>query len=158
MIRRHNTKPSHMLKTVWIALLTCLVLGSTGSALFLKDALREKQATLEAMIARNIEAGTHIAELEHQVTELEGRITELAEYNANLNHRLEATFAPTEVRGMADFPVLRGMARQGDTVESFARREGTTADIILTLNPWLRGRRQVMADYQTVWIPKAPRS
>lgn len=158
MIRRHNTKPSHMLKTVRIALLTCLVLGSTGSALFLKDALREKQSTLEAMITRNIEAGTHITELEYRISELEGRITDLAEYNANLNNRLEATFAPTEVRGMADFPVLRGMARQGDTVDSFARREGTTPDIILALNPWLRDQRQAMADYQTVWIPKAPRS
>lgn len=151
-------RPSRMLKTVWIALVTCLVLGSTASALFLRDALREQKAAQDAMIARNIEASARIMELEQQVAELEARVHELADYNANLNQRLDATYAPTEVRGMADFPVLRGMARHGDTVESFARREGTNPDVILALNPWLRGRREPMIDYQTVWIPKVPRS
>ncbi len=61
-----------------------------------------------------------------------------------------------EVRGTADFPIERAMAKAGDTVIGFAAREGTTEDVLRALNPWLDGAGTLSA-WQTLWVPKTDR-
>lgn len=112
----------------------------TGAIMALEKQLVEQQEKTVVWQQRSIDLEKHSADLEQQ--------------NALLRHRLDGTYVATEIRGMADFPVLRGMSRRGDTVETFAKREGTTAEVILALNPWLRKRKKPLVDYQTVWIPR----
>jgi LysM repeat protein len=46
------------------------------------------------------------------------------------------------------------MARKGDTLASFAKRESTTPAILRALNPWLKDDSTPLQDRQTLWIPK----
>lgn len=121
-------------------------------------ALKEQRTQTKSVSVQHTGA---IVALEKQLVEQQEKTAvwqkhsaELEQQNTLLRQRLDGTYVATEIRGMADFPVLRGMSRRGDTVETFAKREGTTAEVILALNPWLRKRKKPLVDYQTVWIPR----
>lgn len=121
-------------------------------------ALKEQRTQTKSVSVQHTGA---IVALEKQLVEQQEKTAvwqkhsaELEQQNTLLRQRLDGTYVATEIRGMADFPVLRGMSRRGDTVKTFAKREGTTPEVILALNPWLRKRKKPMVDYQTVWIPR----
>jgi len=113
-----------------------------------RQALREHIGTLTVerdAVVQELEAALRIGErLSAQVDQLEA---ELAEASAT---RLEVR----EVRGTADFPIQRAMARAGDTVATFAAREGATESVVRAINPWL-GDANDLDGWQTLWIPKA---
>ena len=165
------------------AVITCCILGMVAVIFILHRTVQEKERAMESIIARTVAAHANLRHVQERILDLKKQRTtnqdavvadlkkqiahqqeiilvwkslhaNLETQNADLKRRLDGTFAASEVRGMADFPVLRGMSRHGDTVESFAKREGTTPEVILALNPWLKKRKKPMVDYQTVWIPR----
>lgn len=82
--------------------------------------------------------------------QLEGLLQEVS----GLKKQLDSSYAAVDVGGSVDFPVQRGMARAGDTVETFARREGTTVEVVRALNPRLSSAAAALANRETVWLPK----
>lgn len=124
------------------------------------------------------ERDAHIAALQGQVADLRGQLTSAESARDGVVDELEAALRigerlsarvdalesdlaeaqqtrldVREVRGTADFPILRAMARSGDTVAAFAAREGTTEAVVRALNPWLDGATD-LDGWQTLWIPK----
>ena len=154
-----------------------------ATVFLLRHTVHEKERALESMTVRTVAAHANLRDVQEKILELKKQHTvdqkaviadlkkrvmqqqetilvwkslhaNLEVQNADLKRRLDSTFVASEVRGMADFPVLRGMSRRGDTVASFAKREGTTPEVVLALNPWLKKRKKPLVDYQTVWIPR----
>ncbi|SDG42062.1 LysM peptidoglycan-binding domain-containing protein [Roseospirillum parvum] len=107
------------------------------------EEMRQRTADLKAEVDRLADENARLAR------EVETHLATIASLNADLDD----SFAPEPVGSPVDFPILRGMARQGDTVAAFARREKTTPDVLIALNPWL-----VETDHlehrQLIWIPK----
>lgn len=99
---------------------------------------------------------TEVARLESENAHLAQQMEILLQEIGTLNIRLDETYAPREVGGMVDFPIERGMARRGDTLDAFAKREGTTIETLRALNDWLPQNDATLklADRQMLWIPK----
>ncbi|MQX37986.1 LysM peptidoglycan-binding domain-containing protein [Roseospira navarrensis] len=140
------------------------VLGLIGLGAYTVIALQDRDAALADLRAERQslreQVGTLVGERDTLVTELEAalRIGErlskrVDALEANLAEARETRLEVREVRGTADFPIQRAMARAGDTVAGFAAREGATEDVVRALNPWLDGSTDLDA-WQTLWVPK----
>lgn len=70
----------------------------------------------------------------------------------NLKQLIDGLQKPIPVGEPGVFPITRVLARNGDTVERMAEREGTQPAVIYGLNPWLDGQAQLKLG-QPIWIP-----
>lgn len=142
----------------YVCLALLLVLGAltTGAGIMLESrdqVIRTMAARAEQMRRQTLDLAEEVDRLDDENATLAREVEGQLETIARLKADLDDSMAPEPVGSPADFPILRGMARQGDTVASFARREKTTPDVLLALNPWL-----IEADRldhrQLIWIPK----
>lgn len=104
--------------------------------------------------SRKAEHETLVAELEAALRigeRLSGKVDAL---QADLEEARSTRMEVREIRSTADFPILRAMARQGESVTDFADREGTTEPIVRALNPWLDDDTEALESWQTLWVPK----
>lgn len=118
--------------------------------------LQQRDQAIEGLAVRVLEARREAESLDAENQELTFRIEELLGEVRTLASRLEEGYAPVEVGGPVDFPIMRAMARPGDTVAVLAAREGTTPDVVRALNPWLPGVQAKLQDRQALWVPKRP--
>ncbi|WP_155976152.1 hypothetical protein [Novispirillum itersonii] len=133
------------------ATLTVLIGGGTKVALDLRD----RNARITALEAELDQARQQIAAAEVSLSERATQLAVTEKEKADLAKKLDNSYAAVPVGGRVDFPIMRGMAREGDTVATFAKREGTTPDVVIALNPWLKGQKGgQLADRASLWIPK----
>lgn len=116
--------------------------------------LRAERQDLSARLATvTAERDTLVAELEAALRIGEDLSLRVDALQADLAEARSTRLEVREVRGTADFPIERAMARGGDTVAAFAEREGTTEAVVRALNPWL-GETATLDGFQTLWVPK----
>lgn len=125
----------------------------------LKIAIEKRDHVIINLASSLQQSRTDIGRLESENAQLAMQMETLLQEIGTLNARLDDSYTPRDIGGMVDFPVQRGMARRGDTLESFARREGTTVATVRELNDWLPDDTSALklADRQMLWIPKASR-
>jgi len=119
----------------------------------LADVRAERQALRENIEALTAERDTVVEQLEAALRIGEGLSARVDQLEAELAETKATRLEVREVRGTADFPIQRAMARAGDTVATFAAREGTTEPVVRAINPWL-GDAKDLDGWQTLWIPK----
>lgn len=144
------TRGTRLLLISLLATLIVLIGGGTKVALDLRD----RNARITALEAELEQTRQRLAATEVSLSERSTQLAVTEKEKADLTKKLDASYAAVSVGGRVDFPVLRGMAREGDTVATFAKREGTTPDVVLALNPWLKGHKGALADRASLWIPK----
>jgi len=141
--------------------LLALLGGGTYAWVLVRDcqAARAAQELALAKLRDNV-AGLE-AERDALVSELEAALLigeQLSERVDGLQKDLEEARATRmevrQIRGTADFPILRAMARGGDTLAEFAVREKTSEEIVRALNPWLGDDVSTLESWQTLWVPK----
>lgn len=132
------------------ATLIVLIGGGTKVALDLRD----RNARITALEAELEQTRQQLAATEASLSERTTHLAVTEKEKADLTKKLDASYMAVSVGGRVDFPVLRGMARGGDTVATFAKREGTTPDVVIALNPWLKAHKGPLADRASLWIPK----
>ncbi len=159
--------PSARAATVYkLAALLALV-ALAGGGYYGWTVLRDCQAVCSAQAEALVQARTRIAGLAAErdalATELETARSvgtdlsaRVAQLQADLDEARSTRLDVREIRGTADFPILRAMARGGDTVAGFAAREQTTEAVVRSLNPWLADDVTTLESWQTLWVPKPP--
>lgn len=110
---------------------------------------------LTVLAIENEELKAKLAALQNERDGLTRRLDAMEADLAAVTRDLEAALAPQEIASSADFPILRAMARRGDTVATFAAREGTTEAVVRALNPWL-GEDAGLLFGQRLWVPRPP--
>jgi hypothetical protein len=100
-----------------------------------------------------------IQALETRQEELKLEINIREKENASLrlvisdrDKEIAGLYKPIPIDGPAEFPISRVLARAEDTVASLARREKTTSEVVLALNPWL-GEERSLFEGQAIWVP-----
>lgn len=147
----------------WLGALVVVVALGVGGAISW-HAVNVRNVRLEALGADLAKARTDIQALTDQRDTALEELDAALRINARLSARVDALgndlaqarqtrLEVREIRGTADFPIQRAMAREGDTVVGFARREGTTEAVVRALNPWLDGT-ETLESWQTLWVPK----
>jgi LysM repeat protein len=135
-------------------ILGLLVLSAATAGVGVVVGIQSRDSTIEALSYQQREAYKATEALGEENATLKAQIATQEQKIKELTQSLDNTYTAVEVGGVVDFPVLRGMARPGDTVSSFAKREGTTVDILRALNPWLKDSQTTLQNRQTLWIPK----
>lgn len=136
-----------------VTLMVCLAVLLGGGAKLMTD-LKDRDARLSVLTEELERSRQQLAAQEVALSERTTALAVTEQEKAALTQKLDSTYAAVDVGGRVDFPVLRGMARGGDTVAVFAKREGTTPDVVMALNPWLKTHKGPLADRASLWIPK----
>lgn len=139
------------LRTVAIMAIASAAMVATGAVI----GVYSRQSLIETLTAQQIAAQRDAQRLDEESQGLAKQIEQLQVELGNSRRQLDSTYAAVEVGGAVDFPVLRGMARPGDTLKSFAAREGVSVEVIRALNPWIKSDQMTLTDRQTIWIPKS---
>lgn len=148
-----------------VAVLTTAVVALIGAGAYgwtvLSECRDARAAQAEALEKARVQIASQKAEHETLVAELEAalRIGErlsgkVDALQADLEEARSTRMEVREIRSTADFPILRAMARQGESVADFADREETTEAIVRALNPWLDDETEALESWQTLWVPK----
>jgi LysM repeat protein len=131
-----------------------LVLSAATTGIGIVLGVQSRDGLIDALTLQQQNAVTRAETLKAENDALQSQVTAQQAQITELTQRLDSTYTAVEVGGVVDFPVLRGMARKGDTLASFAKRESTTPAILRALNPWLKDDSTPLQDRQTLWIPK----
>jgi len=133
--------------------LAVVVAGATAGTGAGIRALEARDAAIAAATERLRQAEQDIGGLRQENTRLADQMEDLLTEIGTLQDQLDDARAPREIGGPVDFPIQRGMARAGDTLHSFAAREGTTVEVLRALNPWLAPDQSGLKGRQALWIP-----
>lgn len=131
-----------------------LVLSAATTGIGIVLGAQSRDSLIDALTEQQQKAVTRAEALQAETETLKAQAATQQAQIADLTQRLDSTYSAVEVGGVVDFPVLRGMARKGDTLTTFAKREQTTPAILRALNPWLKDDSTPLQDRQTLWIPK----
>ncbi|MCF8480843.1 MAG: LysM peptidoglycan-binding domain-containing protein [Rhodospirillum sp.] len=107
---------------------------------------------VDQMRTDNTRLGEENAQLSREIESLSVQVDTLKADVATAKKEADATLVPQEIGSNADFPIERGMAKGGESVETFAKREGTSIEVLRALNPWL-DPKQPLKKFQTLWLP-----
>lgn len=140
-------------QTVFALLICSAVALAVGAVVGVKS----RDRAIDALTTQQIAAQRQTEAVTAEKDALAAQVETLTRQVASLKTQLDGTYAAVEVGGPVDFPVLRGMARPGDTVKRFAEREGTTPTVVRALNPWLKDDQTALKNRQALWIPKRGR-
>lgn len=153
--------PPHAPSCGWkVGTAVAVVFALMGGLLFL--VMQQNDAALEASTDRLIQAQEQITALEAEnqalAQHIEALLQEVGDQGGtieSLRRDLDNSFQPQEIGSPVDFPIVRGMARAGDTLSAFAQREKTTPEVLRALNPWLpAGGNPALENRQILWIPR----
>ncbi|WP_413203668.1 LysM peptidoglycan-binding domain-containing protein [Rhodospirillum sp. A1_3_36] len=138
-----------------VVLVSSLVIGS----LWAYQRLAEKDrmvdyllSDLDRMRTDKEQLSKENAQLSQDIETLSEQLDGLKTEVASAKKDAEDFLVPQEIGGTADFPIERGMAKGSESVATFAKREGTTIEVLKALNPWL-DPNQPLKKFQTLWIP-----
>lgn len=141
--------------------LVALIGGGVYGWTVLSDCHEARAAQADALERARVRIASQTAEHETLVAELEAALRigerlsgQVDALEADLEEARATRLEVREVRGTADFPILRAMAREGESVAGFAEREQTTEAIVRALNPWLEDDAEALESWQTLWVPK----
>ncbi|ABC22532.1 hypothetical protein F11_08920 [Rhodospirillum rubrum F11] len=150
-----------MRSSVFVLVFLVVILGAGlgGGALWARHTLAEKDRLVDYLLAdveRLRQSSSRLAEENSQLArDLETLRADLAsekQARAAQQTTIEESMVPREIGSKADFPVERGMARPGESVSDFAKREKTSVSVLKALNPWL-DEAKPLQHYQTLWLP-----
>lgn len=112
-----------------------------------------RQTVIDALTAQQVAVQRDAQRLDEENQSLAKQIEQLQLDLEKSTQQLDSTYVAVEVGGAVDFPILRGMAREGDTLKSFSTREGVAPDVLKALNPWVTDT-VVFKNRQILWMPK----
>lgn len=135
-----------------VALVIATAAGMFGAGVWWGSASRKP--VIDALTGQQIAAQREAQRLDEENQSLATQMEQLQQELGSARQQLDKTYSAVEVGGAVDFPVLRGMARSGDTLKSFAAREGVSVEVIRALNPWLKSDQMALENRQTIWLPK----
>jgi len=120
-----------------------VLMGTVGVAAFIVNNKTEKISVLQS----------NIIVLEDQNSLLRTEKEAAAYQLESIAQELEINKKPIRIRSPVDFPIMRVMAKPGDTAEILAKREGSTIEVLRALNPWLENEEKLIVG-QMFWLPK----
>jgi len=129
----------------WTVIITfvLVLIGTVGACALIVGNQRGRITTLQS----------NISVLESQNSLLRSENAAAAYQLEAITQELEINKKPRRIRSPVDFPIMRVMAKPGDTVETLAEREGSTIEVLRALNPWLENEGELVAG-QMFWLPK----
>jgi hypothetical protein len=148
-------RASAVLAFVLVLLASSLVIGWFWAT----DRLAERDRMVDYLLADVDRMRGDLANLGEENSRLseenQGLIEQVETLKATMaetKKEMDETMVPREIGSSADFPIERGMAREGESLATFAKREGTSVEVLKALNPWL-DPSQPLKKYQTMWLP-----
>jgi hypothetical protein len=135
-------------------ILSLLVLSAATAGVGVVVGVKSREGTIDALAKQQREVYSTAEQLRAENSTLKAQLAERDDKVKDLTQQLDSTYTAVEVGGAVDFPILRGMARPGDTVSTFAAREGAAVDCVRALNPWLKDSQTALQNRQALWIPK----
>ncbi len=144
-------------------LVVLLVIGAVWG----RSALSEQERLVDYLMADVERLQKEVELLSGESADLAAEMDDLRAEKAVADEALAATqktlkdvrrnvteeMVPREVNSTADFPIERGMAKNDESVADFAKREGTSVEVLKALNPWL-DPKQPLKRFQALWLPK----
>lgn len=113
--------------------------------------LEEENATLaQANAALRAEVAAARDQASAQAAEVQATEDQIQ----SLRREMEETMVPRAVGSSADFPIERAMAQPGERLAAFAKREGTSVEVLKALNPWV-DEDTPLKRFQILWLPIA---